>query len=139
MMQDRQRRDDAIRAEHQRALARGEKRVLRTTATGALHSYAGDEIGFTPGRGHVQVSTWWGMGIVTTVLWIGFVFSWVLLFAPVAQGEPPMWSALFLTGIGGSSAGTPSGWPGTSTARPGCASNAASPSPAPAGACPRSG
>ena len=68
MRQDRQRRDDAIRAGHQQALARGEKRVLRTTATGALHSYAGDEIGFTPGRGHVQVSTWWGMGIVTTVL-----------------------------------------------------------------------
>ncbi|MEX5259231.1 hypothetical protein [Kocuria sp. CPCC 205263] len=38
---------------------------------------------------------------MTTVLWIGFVFSWVLLFAPVAQGEPPMWSALFLSGIGG--------------------------------------
>lgn len=94
MMQDRQRRDDVTRAEHQQALANGEKRVLRTTATGALHSYAGDEIGFTPGRGHVQVSTWWGMGIVTTVLWIGVVFSLVLLVAPVAQGDPPMWSAL---------------------------------------------
>ena len=42
MMQDRQRRDDVTRAEHQQALANGEKRVLRTTATGALHSYAGD-------------------------------------------------------------------------------------------------
>lgn len=101
MMQDRQRRDDVTRAEHQQALARGEQRVLRTTATGELHSYAADEIGFTPGRGHAQVSTWWGMGIVTTVLWAGFAFSWVLLLAPVGDGGRPFWGALFLTVLAG--------------------------------------
>lgn len=101
MMQDRQRRDDVTRAEHQQALARGEQRVLRTTATGELHSYAADEIGFTPGRGHAQVSTWWGMGIVTTVLWAGFAFSWVLLLAPVGDGGRPFWGALFLMVLAG--------------------------------------
>ena len=101
MMQDRQQRDDVTRAEHQQALARGEQRVLRTTATGELHSYAADEIGFTPGRGHAQVSTWWGMGIVTTVLWAGFAFSWVLLLAPGGDGGRPFWGALFLMVLAG--------------------------------------
>ena len=52
---ERERRNDAVHAEHKQALARGEKRVLRTTATGELHSYAGEEIGFTPGAGQVQI------------------------------------------------------------------------------------
>ncbi|WP_460667968.1 hypothetical protein [Kocuria himachalensis] len=47
---ERARRNDAVYAEHQQALAAGEKRVLRTTATGELHSYANDEIGFTPAQ-----------------------------------------------------------------------------------------
>lgn len=46
-------------AAHKEALARGEKRVLRVTTTGELHSYAEDEIGFSPGRGKAQVSPWW--------------------------------------------------------------------------------
>jgi hypothetical protein len=98
---ERERRNDAVVEEHKQALAWGEKRVLRRTAAGELHSYAAEEIGFTPGRGQVQVITWWGMGIVTAVLWAGFVFSWVLFFAPVVKGEPPMWGALFLTAMGG--------------------------------------
>jgi hypothetical protein len=98
---ERQRRNDAVYAEHKQALAAGEKRVLRTTATGELHSYAGEEIGFTPGAGQVQVSTWWGMGIVTVVLGLLFVFSWALFFAPVLKGESPFWTALFLTALTG--------------------------------------
>jgi hypothetical protein len=43
-----ERRNDVVRAEHKAAVARGEKRVLRKTVTGELHSYSGDEIGFTP-------------------------------------------------------------------------------------------
>lgn len=103
MVYDREREqlNDAVVAEHQRAVAAGEKRVLRTTATGEFHSYAADEIGFTPGRGQLQVSTWWGMGIVTLVLGMGFVFSWVLLLAPLAKNEPPFWGALFLTVLAG--------------------------------------
>jgi len=101
---EQQRRNDAVYAEHKQAVARGEKRVLRTTATGELHSYAGDEIGFTPGRGQAQVSTWWGMGIVTAVLGLLFAFSWVMFLTPVVEGRPPYWGALFviaLAGLGG--------------------------------------
>jgi hypothetical protein len=100
---ERERRNDAAYAEHKQALARGEKRVLRTTATGELHSYAGDEIGFTPGRGQAQVSSWWGMGIVTAVLALLFAFSTVMLLTPVVQGRQPYWGALLLialTGLG---------------------------------------
>jgi len=98
---EQERRNDAVYAEHKQAVARGEKRVLRTTATGELHSYAGDEIGFTPGRGQAQVSTWWGMGIVTAVLGLLFVFSWVILLTPLGKGEPPYWGALFLIALSG--------------------------------------
>lgn len=98
---ERERRNDAVYAGHKQALARGERRVLRMTATGELHSYAGDEIGFTPGRGQVQVSTWWGMGIVTAVFGLLFVFSWVLLLAPLVKGEQPFWGALFLSALPG--------------------------------------
>jgi hypothetical protein len=34
-----ERRNDVVRAEHKAAVARGEKRVLRKTVTGELHSY----------------------------------------------------------------------------------------------------
>ncbi len=86
---ERERRNDDVVAAHKEALARGEKRVLRVTTTGELHSYADDEIGFSPGRGQAQVSTWWGMGIVTAVIGLLFLASWVLLFLPLAKGEQP--------------------------------------------------
>jgi hypothetical protein len=98
---ERERRNDAVHAEHKQALARGEKRVLRTTATGELHSCAAEEIGFTPGAGQVQVSTWWGMGIITVVTGLLFVGSWVILLAPVGEGGRPFWGALFLTALSG--------------------------------------
>jgi hypothetical protein len=98
---ERERRNDAVYAEHKQAVARGEKRVLRTTAAGELHSYAGDEIGFTPGAGQPQVSTWWGMGIVAAVLGLLFVFSSAMFLTPVVQGRPPVWSALFAIALGG--------------------------------------
>lgn len=98
---ERERRNDAVYAEHKAALARGEKRVLRKTAAGELHSYAGDEIGFSPGRGQVQVTTWWGMGILTVLMGLLFVASWVLLLMPLRHGEQPFWGALFLTALSG--------------------------------------
>lgn len=98
---EREQRNDAAWAEHKQAMARGEKRVLRTTATGQLHSYAGDEIGFTPGRGQAQVSTWQGMVIVTAVPGLLFAFSTVTLLAPVVQGQQPYWGALFLMALAG--------------------------------------
>ncbi|MBT2537019.1 hypothetical protein [Arthrobacter sp. ISL-69] len=98
---ERERRNDAVYAEHKEALARGEKRVLRRTDTGELHSYPGDEIGFSPGRGQVQVRTWWGMGIVTAVLGLLFIASWVILLLPLGKGEQPFWGALFLMALAG--------------------------------------
>lgn len=101
---DRERRNDAVMAEHKKALASGEKRVLRKTTTGDLHSYADDEIGFSPGRGHAQVSTWWGMGIVTVVIGLVFLGCCVMFLVQLGQGEQPPWGALFpivLAGLGG--------------------------------------
>jgi len=98
---DRERRNDEVYAEHKAALARGEKRVLRRTNTGELHSYPGDEIGFSPGRGQAQVRSWWGMGIVSAFLGLMFVGSMVLFLASFRQGTSPEWGALFAIGLGG--------------------------------------
>ncbi|MEW1805738.1 hypothetical protein [Arthrobacter sp. SLBN-53] len=94
---DRERRNDDVYAEHKAALARGEKRVLRRTSAGELHSYPGDEIGFSPGRGHVQVRSWWGMGILTAVMVVLVVLSLVILLRPLPDGGQPFWGALVLT------------------------------------------
>ena len=94
---DRERRNDVVYAEHKGALARGEKRVLRRTNTGELHSYPGDEISFSPGRGQAQVRTWWGMGILTAVMVVLAVLSLVILLRPVPDGGQPFWGGLFLT------------------------------------------
>jgi hypothetical protein len=91
---ERERRNDAVYAEHKKAVAAGEKRVLRTTSTGELHSYPGDEIGFTPGHGQAQVSTWWGMAIICAVLGLLFLGSLVMLTVTLLQGRGE-WGALF--------------------------------------------
>lgn len=98
---NRERRNDTVYAEHKAALARGEKRVLRKTAAGELHSYPADEIGFSPGRGQAQVRTWWGMGIVSAFLGLVFLGSSVLLLASFEQGTDPEWGALFPIVLGG--------------------------------------
>jgi hypothetical protein len=103
MVYDRQRerRNDAVYAEHKRAVAAGEKRVLRRTSTGELHSYPGDEIGFTPGRGQAQVSTWWGMGILMVISGIAFITMCWLFQRPLWEGEAPEWGALWPIGLSG--------------------------------------
>jgi hypothetical protein len=98
---ERERRNDAVDAEHKRALARGGKRVLRRTDSGDLHSYPSEEIGFSPGRGQAQVRTWWGMGIVTAVLGLLAVLSLVMVLVPTGSGGQPFWGGLFLTALGG--------------------------------------
>lgn len=99
---ERDRRDDAVYAEHKQAIAAGEKRVLRRTSIGELHSYLGDEIGFTPGRGHAQVSTWWGMGILAAVMVLMFLFGCLLLVQPLLDGEGRLfWGALVPIGFAG--------------------------------------
>ena len=94
-------REDAVYAEHKEAVAAGEKRVLRKTSTGELHSYPADEIGFTPGSGHAQVSTWWGMGIIMMIMMIGLVVGVWLFQRPLWEGGPPEWGALWLIGSAG--------------------------------------
>jgi hypothetical protein len=91
---EQERRNDAVYAEHKKAVAAGEKRVLRTTSAGELHSYPGDEIGFTPGRGQAQVSTWWGMAIICAVMGLMFLGSSVMLTVSLLQGRGE-WGALF--------------------------------------------
>lgn len=98
---EREKRNDSVYAEHKRAVAAGEKRVLRTTGTGELHSYPADEIGFSPGRGQAQVRTWWGMGILAVVAALMVVLSVLILLAPLGQGAGPFWGALFLTALSG--------------------------------------
>lgn len=96
------RRDLAVTAEHDEALARGEKRVLRTTRTGRLHSYPADEIGFTPGRGQAQVRTWWGMALLAVVMALITLGSVVGMFlVPVSRGHGPQWAGLVLVALGG--------------------------------------
>lgn len=98
---ERERRNDAVYAEHKRAVAAGEMRVLRKTSTGELHSYSGDEIGFSPGRGQVQVSTWWGMGILMVFSVIMFIGGCWLFQLPLWQGEGPEWGAMWVIGLSG--------------------------------------
>lgn len=98
---ERMRREDAVYAEHKKAVAAGEKRVLRMTSTGELHSYPADEIGFTPGRGQAQVSTWWGMGILMIIMMFGLVAGVWLFQRPLWDGNLPEWGALWLIGFAG--------------------------------------
>lgn len=94
---DRERRNDEVVWEHKAALARGEKRVLRTTADGELHSYSADEIGFSPGRGKPAVSTWWGMGILCCLLVMLSLGTLVVVLVPLISGGSAPWGVLFVT------------------------------------------
>lgn len=96
------RQDQAVTAEHEEAVARGEKRVLRKTKAGVLHSYPADEIGFTPGSGQPQVRTWWGMAVLAVVvalITLGSVGGMFLV--PMSRGHGPQWGGLFLVAMGG--------------------------------------
>lgn len=50
-----QEHDDAVHAEHEAAVARGEQRVLYLTEHGMLHSYTKAELGGPPNGS----SRWW--------------------------------------------------------------------------------
>ncbi len=98
---EREKRNDTVYAEHKRAIAAGGKRVLRKTSTGELHSYPADEIGFSPGRGQAQVSTWWGMGILMVFSASVFVTCLWLFLRPLWDGDSPEWGALWPIGLSG--------------------------------------
>ncbi|GGM97191.1 hypothetical protein GCM10009721_25100 [Terrabacter tumescens] len=94
--------DEAVTAAHDEAVARGEKRVLRRTTTGELHSYPADEIGFTPGRGQAQVRTWWGMAVLAVTMALLSLLAVVGMFVvPMSRGDGPQWGGLVLVAMGG--------------------------------------
>ena len=91
------RRDDDMRERHEQAVAAGEKRVLSRTMEGRLYSYARDEIGFARAGSGPIVTSAVGM-VVLGVVFVAFtVLSVFLVAAPTAQGQDPLWGALFLT------------------------------------------
>lgn len=93
-------RNDAIHAEHRAIVARGEKRVLRTTRTGLLHSYRPDEIGLGPASSSREVTSWWGLSILTAFFVAVFAASWAIVLVPVSRGEGPAWAGLVVTAMG---------------------------------------
>ena len=95
--------DDQVRANHEQALARGEKRVLFRTVDGRLHSYAKDELGVVTASSQPQVRSAVGFLAMAVVFAAVAVFSIFLVAGPTNKGQDPMWSALFLTaaGLGG--------------------------------------
>jgi amino acid transporter len=95
--------DDKVRADHEEALARGEKRVLSRTADGQLYSYARDEIGVVTASSHPTVRSAGGFIVMAVAFAAITVFSILLVAAPTSRGQDPMWGALILTvaGAGG--------------------------------------
>lgn len=93
-------RNDAIYAEHRAIVARGEERVLRTTRTGVLHSYRPDEIGLGPASTGREVTSWWGLSILTVLFAALFAASWAIVLVPVSRGQGPAWGGLVVTVLG---------------------------------------
>lgn len=97
-MQDR--RNDAVFAAHQEAVAGGEERVLRMTKSGDLHSYRSDEIGSGPAYGSKEVTSWWGLSLLAAVGWAMFAASWLIVFMPTRTDAGPAWGGLVVTVLG---------------------------------------
>jgi hypothetical protein len=95
--------DDQVRADHEHALARGDKRILFRTVEGRLHSYAKDELGVVTASSHPQVRSAGGFLAMAVFFAAAAVFSILLVAGPTGQGQDPMWGGLFLTaaGLGG--------------------------------------
>jgi hypothetical protein len=92
--------DDQVRAEHEQALARGEKRILFRTVEGKLHSYAKDELGVVTASSHPQVRSAAGFVVLSLVFAAVAVFSVLLVVGPTSRGGNPMWDAMFLAVAG---------------------------------------
>ena len=92
--------DDQVRAYHDQAVARGEKRVLFRTVNGDLYSYRKDELGVVNASSHPQVRSAVGFLVMAVFFAAVAVFSVLLVTAPTSRGQSPMWSALFLTVMG---------------------------------------
>lgn len=95
--------DDQVRADHDQALARGDKRVLFRTVEGRLHSYTREELGVVTASSHPQVRSAGGFLVMALFFAAVAVFSVMLVAGPTSRGQDPLWGALILTaaGIGG--------------------------------------
>lgn len=92
--------DDKVRAYHEQALARGEKRVLSRTTDGRLYSYTRDEIGVVTASSHPTVRSAGGFIVMAVFFAAVAVFSILLVVGPTSRGQDPMWGALILTAAG---------------------------------------
>jgi hypothetical protein len=92
-------RNDAIHADHRAAVAAGEQRVLRLTRNGELHSYLPDEIGLPPRGSGREVTSWWGLSILSACFVVLFAASWLIILLPTQRGGSPAWLGLLLTAI----------------------------------------
>ncbi|VXB69945.1 conserved hypothetical protein [Arthrobacter sp. 9AX] len=95
--------DDQVRAYHDQALARGDKRFLFRTVDGRLHSYAKDELGVVTASSHPQVRSAGGFLVLAVFFAALAAFSLLLVTGPTSRGQDPLWGALILTvaGAGG--------------------------------------
>jgi hypothetical protein len=86
-----QEHDDAVHAEHEAALARGEQRVLYLTEQGMLHSYTEVELGGPPNGS----SRWWqnlpGLLFLLPMLCL---IMYVFITIPVEEASA-RWATLF--------------------------------------------
>lgn len=89
--------DDQVRAEHEQALVRGEKRVLSRTVDGRLHSYNRDEIGIVTASSQPQARSATDFTVLAVVFAAFAVGSVLLALAPTGQGQHPHWGMLTLT------------------------------------------
>ncbi|CCQ45255.1 putative uncharacterized protein [Pseudarthrobacter siccitolerans] len=92
--------DDQVRAYHDQALARGDKRILFRTVDGRLHSYAKDELGVVTASSHPQVRSAVGFLVLAAFFAALTVFSILLVAGPTSRGQDPLWGALILTVAG---------------------------------------
>jgi hypothetical protein len=79
--------DDQVRAYHEQALARGDKRVLFRTVEGRLHSYAKDELGVVTASSHPQVRSAGGFLAMAVFFAAVAVFSVLLASGPLAKAR----------------------------------------------------
>jgi hypothetical protein len=92
---DYQAHDAAVHAGHEKALARGEQRILYLTEEGMLHSYAKDEIGGPPNSS----KHWWSMFPALLFFLAATALTLYVLVEPTFHGEEPWWRALYGTAV----------------------------------------
>lgn len=85
--------DANVYAKHRLALEQGETRHLFLTATGEVHSYAPDELGFPPeGAPHRDRPSTWRMGVMILGIYAVILgFGLAVHLIPIRDGVIPNW------------------------------------------------